>query len=147
MSRTKVRLSPGAISDKWGRRIKAATPDIIAGVEAVTESPAMKAVAKVDKMRANLNKSLDEGVWQKRLSEVTLAEWKTKTASKVRERLAGGVDASMPKRQKFDGWLAGRLNGVLPEIADMPDLTLEDSFARVRRLMEHMAGERYKAVT
>jgi hypothetical protein len=75
---------------------------------------------------------------------VSLPDWKAKTKAKVRERLAGGVDAGMPKRKEFDKYLVENLNAVLPEIASMPDLSLEDSVSRVRRLMEHMSNNPFK---
>jgi len=144
MAREKVRLSPDQISDKWGRRMKGAVTDIMVGIDNVTEDPGQKAVAKQEKMLANLTKSVQDGTWAKRRLAVSMADWKSSTKEKVGQRLAGGVDKGMGKRKKFDGWLAGRLNAVLPTIAAMPDLTIEDSIARVRTLMEHMSKERYK---
>lgn len=140
----KVKLTPAEISEKWGRRTKAAQTDVIAGINRVTESPAQKAIAKQDKMKANLIASLDDGTWAKRLGDVSLDDWKTKTAAKVAERLAGGVDGAAAKRGKFDAWLVGTLNEVLPKIDVMPDLTIEDSVNRVRTFMEHMHKSPYK---
>jgi len=140
----KVKLAPAEISDKWGRRTKAAITDIVAGIERVTEAPAAKAVAKQDKMKANLLKSIDDGTWAKRLGAVTLEDWKTKTSAKVAERLSGGVDGAMSKREKFDTWLVSTLNEVLPKVDAMPDMTLEDSVNRVRTMMEHMSKKPYK---
>ncbi len=141
---TKVKLSPDEISEKWNRRTKAAVPDIQRGIDRVTESPAAKAIAKQDKMKANLIKSIDDGTWKKRLGAVSLEDWKTKTSQKVGERLAGGVDGAMAKRGKFDAWLVGKINEVLPQINAMPDMVLEDSVNRVRKFMEHMAKTPYK---
>lgn len=142
---TKVRLTADAITDKWSRRLKGAVSDVVAGVNAVSESPASRAIAKQDKMRQNLLNAIDDGRWAKGLSKVSLEDWKTKTAKKVQERLAGGVDGAVNKRKAFDSWLVSRLNSVLPEISAMPDLTLEDSINRVRRLIEFMASEKYKS--
>ena len=144
MSKEKVGLSADKISDKWGRRMKGAVKDIQDGIDAMTVDPGQKAVDAQEKMKQNLIESLDSGIWAKRRLEVSKEEWKTKTKKKVSERLSGGVDAAMPKRKKFDTWLAGRLNQVLPEISAMSDMTLEDSKARVIRLMDHMAAEKYK---
>tara|TARA_Y100000310_G_C20121725_1_gene551773 strand:- start:74 stop:514 length:441 start_codon:yes stop_codon:yes gene_type:complete len=144
MSKDKVRLSPTDITSKWQKRTKAAVPDAIAGVDRVTESPAVGAIAKQDKMRQNLLRSIDDGVWAAGLGKVTLSEWKATTKAKIQQRLSGGVDAAQAKRGRFDTWLAGRLNGVLPTIAAMPDLTLDDSIARATALMQHMASERFK---
>lgn len=146
MSKEKVRLSPDKISDKWGRHMKAAVPDIQSGIDAMTEDPGQKAVDAQDKMLAKVTESIQSGIWAKRRLAVPFSEWKEKTKSKVATRLTGGVDAAMPKRKKFDTWLASRLNGVLPEIAAMSDLTLDDSKARVMRMMDYMSAEKYKGV-
>ena len=141
---TKVSLDANSISEKWARRTKAAVSDVQAGIMRVTESPAQKAVAKAQKMKQNLIASIDNGTWAKRLGAVSLDDWKQKTAQKVGERLSGGVDGAAEKRAKFDGWLVNTLNGVLPKIASMPDMTLEDSVNRVRTLMEHMSKNPYR---
>lgn len=146
MSKEAVRLSADRISEKWNRHMKAAVPDIQAGLDAMTVDPGQKAVEAQDKMKQNLIKSIDEGIWAKRRLEVSKADFVRITKEKVAKNLNTGVDAGMPKRKKFDGWLVGRLNAILPEIAAMPDMTLEDSMQRVRRQMEHMAAEKYKAV-
>jgi len=144
VAKTKVKISASDISDKWSRRLKAAVPDITAGVDRVAEAPGALAAEKADKMRQRLIEALDAGIWQARVSAVPLATWKEVTKRKVTQRLAGGVDEARGKRQAFDRWLVDRLNAVLPESAAMPDLTLEDSINRVRALIEHMAAERYK---
>lgn len=144
MSKTKVRLASTEISEKWGRNLKHSVPDIQKGLDNVTEAPAMKAVEKQDKMLTNLTEAVNNGTWAKRLSRVSLSEWKEKTKKKVQERMAGGVDGAMGKRKEFDNYLVAELNAVLPEISDMADLTLEDSVARVRKLMEHMSSHPYK---
>lgn len=140
----KVKLTPDQVSEKWARRTKAAVADIQAGIDRVTESPGVKAVAKQEKMKQNLLKSIDDGTWAKRLGDVSLEDWKAKTRTKVAERLAGGVDGAAAKRQRFDTWLVSTLNEVLPKIADMPDMTLEDSVNRVRTFMDHMSKRPYK---
>lgn len=144
MSRTKVRMPANDISDKWGKNQKASVPFILKGLDNVTEDPGQKAVDAQDKMLAKITESITNGTWAKRRLKVSLSEWRTKTKKKVTERMAGGVDAAMDKRKVFDSWLVSQLDAVLPEIAGMPDMTLEDSFARVRRLMEHMSEHKYK---
>ena len=144
MSKSAVKMSPADVSSKWKKNYTAGIPDAVAGVERVTESPMEKAIQAEDKMKANLVASIDNGTWRNQLQKVSLPDWKTKTAKKLRERGAGGAEAAMPKRQAFDSWMVGTLNGVLPEIAGMPDLTLEDSKQRMIRLVDYMADHKYK---
>lgn len=144
MSKEKVRASASDISKKWNRNLKHSVPDIVAGIDGVTEAPSAKAVEKQDKMLANLTAAVQDGTWAKRLGAVSLTDWKEKTKKKVAERMAGGVDGAMAKRQAFDSYNVNTLNAVLPEINAMPDMTIEDSVARVRKLMEHMAANPFK---
>ena len=144
MAKSKVGLSPNEISAKWNRNMKNAVGDIQRGIDGVTESPGEKAAGKADKMLQNLTASITSGKWANAVSAVPLGDWKTKTKEKVAQRLAGGVDGAMPKRQTFDSYLVQTLNGVLPEVAAMPDMTIEDSVNRVRRVMEHMHNNPYK---
>lgn len=146
MSKEAVRLSADKISEKWGRRLKAAQKDITDGLDAVTEDPGVKAVAAKEKLKAKLIASIDDGTWEKRRLAVGLSEWRDKTKKKVIERLSGGVEAAMGKRKKFDSWLVSRLNGILPTIKGMSDMTISDSVERVRAMMEYMHAERYKGV-
>jgi hypothetical protein len=144
MAKTKVNLSANEISDKWNKNMKSSVSYIQAGIDKVTENPAEKAIAKQDKMIQNLTQSVNSGKWAAGLRGVSLADWKQQTKEKVGSRLASGVDGAMSKRQKFDAYLVNTLNGVLPEVANMPDMTLEDSVNKVRRVMEHMHNNPYK---
>lgn len=144
MSKEKVRLSGGDITQKWMRNMGNAVNDIVDGINAVSESPAQKAIAAQDKMLQNVTQAITSGRWANQLGKVQLGDWKTKTAQKVRERLVGGVQAAQSKHQQFANWLVNRLNGVLPEINAMPDLTLNDSVARATRIITYMAEQKYK---
>ena len=144
MSKTKVGLSPGDITDKWGRRLKGAVADITKGIDAVDTPPGEKAAAAQDKMLANTTEAIANGRWGRAVAKMPLAEWKNLTKTKVAQRLAGGVDGAMGKRREFDTYLASTINGVLPQIAAMPDQTIEDSKARVGAFMDHMHNNPYK---
>lgn len=137
-------MTANKVSEKWGRNLKASIPYVVEGIANVSESPAEKAIRKQDKMRANLMRAIDNGTWASQLGKVTLAEWKKKTTEKVQQRLSGGVDAGMAKRQEFDNYLVDTINGILPTIKDMPDMTLEDSINRVSTFMRHMSDNPYR---
>ncbi len=145
MAKGKVKLSPTDVSAKWSRRLKGAVTDIQAGIDAVDVSPAEKAIAKKEKMLQNVTAAIQDGRWEKGLAKVTLQDWKNTTKEKVAQRLGQGVDKGMQKRQQFDNWLVGRLNQKLPEIAAMPDMTLEDNIAKMVAMTRHMAEQKYKA--
>lgn len=144
MSKSKVTISAGDISDNWNKQMKASVSRIQKGIDGVTENPAELAAAKQDKMLTNLTAAVNAGRWAAGLSKVTLSGWKTTTKTKVGTNLGSGVDSAMGKRRDFDQWLVSTLNGVLPTIKDMPDGTISDSVERCRALMEHMHNNAYK---
>jgi hypothetical protein len=144
MGKGRVSMTASQISDKWGKNLKAAVPFITQGVDAVTENPMTKAVANSQKMVDNLTAAVSSGRYAAGCNAVTLQDWKDRTKSKVTARLASGVDAGMPKRQKFDVYLVGALNNALPTINSMPSATFEDSINRVRAMMEAMHNNPYK---
>ena len=144
MSKQKVMLDANRISEKWGRRMQGSVQDIVAGIDAMTVNPMEEAIKKQDKMLAGVQNAITSGRWAAGLRNVTASEWKDKTKKLTSARLASGVIESMPKRHKFDAYLVQTLNAVLPQIAAMPDLTLEDNVNKVRALMTHMSQNRYK---
>ena len=145
MSKTRVTGTPSDTSSKWQSAMKSSVSRIQSGIDAVQESPMEKAVQAKDKMLAGVTAAVNDGRWEKGLQSVTLSDWKTKTKAKVASGLATGVDAAMPKRQKFDTWLHSTLNAVLPTVAAMPKMSMSDSLARVAAVMEHMHNNRYKS--
>jgi len=144
MSKGKVNLSSAQITDKWMNNTKGGVNNYKIGIDNVTESPTEKAAQKADKYLAGVQESVLKGKFQAGLRAVTLQDWKTKAKDKGAGRIGAGVDGAKDKHLKFSNYLVTTLNGVLPEINNMPDMNLEDSVARVRKLMEHMANNPYK---
>ena len=145
MSKSRVTLTPGQISDKWAKNAKASIPFIMQGIDSVQTSPMDKAADQQDKMLNNLTASITSGKWANALRGVSLADWKARTKAKIQAGYGAGIDASMNKRQEFDRWLVENLNSVLPAINDMPDLTFEDSVNRVTAYMRAMHERKYKS--
>lgn len=126
-----AKLTPAEFTEKHARRLKGAVEDMRRGVEAVTEAPTAKAAAKVDKMRTNLLKAIDEGKWAERLKAVSLEDWKDKMINKGIGRVAAGIDAAAPKVEAFAAELLPHIDKIKAEIDRMPDVTLEDNIQRM----------------
>lgn len=144
MAKTRVGLSAADISNKWGSKLKGAVGDIQRGIDNVTENPAEKAIEAIPRMVAGVQQAAADGRIEAGLRQVNLNDWKTKTKEKVAQRLAGGVDAAMPKRRQFDQYLVQTLDSVLPSVAAMPKMTIEDGLNRVRTVVMHMHDNPYK---
>ena len=139
----KVSASQGA--EKWARRTKAATEDVRAGVSRVTEAPAQKAIAKIEKMLRNFEEAVRSGKVERGLARTTLGEWQRSMIDIGVGRIASGVDnKGSAKMEAFAREFYPYVERVQAEIDAMPDTTLEDSIGRmthnVRRLAEFKRG-------
>jgi len=130
--------------EKHNRRTKAALQDMREGVQRVSEAPGVAAAAKADKMRANLIAALDNGKWQRRVAAVSLEDWKTAMIDKGVNRVAAGVDASAAKTRQFAEQLLSHQGGLMTKVEAMPDLTLEDSIARMTEWVRGMSTFEFK---
>jgi hypothetical protein len=124
-------LTPQQFQEKHNRRLKAAIPDITTGVQAVTASPMVAAAAKQAKMLDRLTASVNNGKWATSLRAVTLDSWKNATVTKGIPRIAGGIDGSADKVVAFATRLLPFETTLQTTVKAMPDVTLEDSIARM----------------
>jgi len=126
-----VRVTAEEFQAKHARRTSAALDDMRLGVERVTEAPGVRAAAQEKKMRQNLLAAIDNGKWRRRVSSVTLESWKADMLEKGVTRVTGGLERAKDKTIDFAGKLIAHQNGILAKLDTMPDLTLEDSIARM----------------
>ncbi len=136
-------ITPQQFAEKWDRRLKAAIPDIRNGIERLTENPCQKAVQAQEKMKAKLIEAIDSGKWARRLSAVTLDEWKKAVLQKGIPNISAGADLAVPKVQDFAAQLLQYERQVIAEIDRMPTLTLEDSIRKMEAWIRAMAKFRY----
>lgn len=127
------KLTPEQYQEKQARRLKEATEDMRAGIMRVSESPMKKAAEKEDKMLAGITNAVRTGKWKKGLNRVSLEDWKDKTANKGVDRVAAGIEAAAPKVIAFAQEFLPYLDSVAAEVNKMPDVTLQDSIARMTK--------------
>lgn len=139
-----ARRSPQDIANKWGKNLKAAGDEIKKGVELVTEAPGVKAAAKVDKMKARLVESIDDGTWEERVASVSLSEWKDKMLKKGVGRISAGVDQANGKVAEFHSQLQDHQSTIDAELDRMDDVTLEDSINRSNHQIREMAKFKFR---
>lgn len=131
-------LSPDKVASKWNRNLKNAIQDLRDGVDAVTEAPSARAIARKEKMRANILAAIDDGRWEAGLAGYTLAQWKQDMKTKAADRIPSGADAGQSKMRDYMAVALPHIEAGLSKIASMPDLTLADSKARVAAWIDHM---------
>jgi len=134
----KISASEGA--DKWARRTKAATADVAAGVDRVTEAPTQAAIAKIDKMMAKFEEAVRSGKVERGLARVTLEDWKQSMKEIGVGRIASGVDnKGVGKMEEFASEFYPFVERVQEEVNRMPDTTLEDGIARMTHNVRELA--------
>jgi hypothetical protein len=138
-------LTPQQIAEKQMRRTKAATTDMVNGVNAVSVAPSKLAVAKKQKAVNNWNEAMQSGKWERNLGRVTLDEWKKSMIEKGVGRVAAGVDASQAKLEAFYSELIPFQADLSKKIDSLPDLTVEDSIQRASTWIRGMSNFRKKS--
>ena len=126
-----AKVNSTQFAEKWARRMSQSTQDIQNGVNRVTEAPTAKAAAKKQKMLQNLTAAVNSGKWEAGLNRVTLQDWKKSIIEKGLPRVQAGVTAAQPKVAEFATKLLSYQDNLQSQIESMPDLTLQDSIARM----------------
>lgn len=130
---------PKALAEKFVRRTQAASQDMVNGVNAVTINPAQQAIAKEQKLIANWNEAVQNGSWRKGMQSVTLEGWKDAMIKKGAPRVAAGVQAAQGKMEQFYAELIPFQDALNAKLANMPDLTIEDSINKAVAWMRGMS--------
>lgn len=134
--------TPQQIAEKWSRRLTQSTADIERGVNAVTESPMEKAIAKKDKAIQNYQAAMNSGKWEAGLRRVSLQQWKNDTINKGIQRITAGANAAQPKVAAFMAELLPYQQNLKAELDNLADNTLEDSIQRMVTWTRGMANFR-----
>lgn len=132
------KVTPQVAAEEWESGLTRATARITRGVQAVTENPATKAIASLDKMRDGFLAAIDDGRVQRGLERVTLASWKSDMVEKGIPRIAAGARAARGKMQDAFSRIFPVQEELERQIEGMADLTIEDSMARIRVQIEGM---------
>lgn len=135
-------LTPQQVAEKWARRAAGASQDLTNGVNDVRVAPGIQAAEKQDKMIQKWLASVQSGKWAENVSAVSLADWKAAMIQKGVPRYSQGVQAAQGKFQAFMAELLPFQANLSAQIATMPDLTLEDSIARMTAQVRGMANFR-----
>ncbi|GAI66224.1 unnamed protein product [marine sediment metagenome] len=123
--------SPERWLDKQLARVRVAEGDFRAGVEAVTENPAAKALAANAKRIKKLQDSIANKTWEKRMAKVSLDDWKKKAAGIGADRFISGVEANVDKIENFIRAFQPKLESLTTSVKAMPDTTEAERDSRV----------------
>lgn len=134
-----AKLTPEQFAAKWASRLGASTQDIQNGINRITVSPTEQAANKQAKMLANLTASVNSGKWARGLRSVSLDAWRKATIEKGLPRIQQGATAAQPKMVEFANKLLPYQQALVDKINAMPDISLQDSIARMTAYINGMA--------
>lgn len=122
------KMTPAELAAKWGTRTAAATQDVVAGVDRVTQAPGQKAAAQKAVWAANVQAAQDK--WAARVGSVPLEEWKARTKEGA-ARIASGVQNKKNKVEQFWSEFGPFQDRVTAQVQAMPRGNLEQNLARM----------------
>jgi hypothetical protein len=123
-----VRGTPSSNAQKWKNRLSAATPDIQAGIQAVTQAPGQAAAKQKAAWQANVVASADK--WERNVSAVSLGQWQQAAMDGV-SRVAQGANAKVGKMEAFLTQFQPHLERVQQQLAATPRGSLEQNLGRM----------------
>lgn len=123
-----VRGTPASNAQKWKNRLSAATPDIQAGIQAVTAAPGQAAARQKAAWQANVVAAADK--WERNVSRVSLQQWQQAAMDGV-NRIAQGANAKVSKVESFLNEFQPHLERVQSQLASMPRGSLEQNLGRM----------------
>lgn len=132
-------MTPQEFAEKQARRLKGSLEDVRAGVQRVEVSPTELAAQKQDKYLAGVQQAAQDGKWARGLRRVTKQDWQEKMLSKGVNRIAQGIDEAKDKVTEFAAEFLPHVAAGAAQVSKMPDLTLEDSIARMTQMVRHNA--------
>jgi hypothetical protein len=130
-----VRSTPAEATGKWVNRLSAATPEIQAGIDRVTEAPGVKAAAKKQKWIQAVQASQDK--WARNVAAVSLEQWKSLFKSVGVQRIAQGAQAKKDKYTRFANEFFPHLEAGIQRVNAMPDTTFEERLQKSVAMMRH----------
>jgi hypothetical protein len=122
------KMTAEELANKWKNRTSAATADVVAGVDRVTEAPGRKAAAQKSAWMNNTAAAADK--WERRVGSVSLEDWKARTKEGA-NRIASGVQAKAGKVAEFWREFGPFQDSVTQQVRAMPRGSLEQNLTRM----------------
>lgn len=133
------------VAAKWQSRIAAASTEMQAGVDRVSQAPGQAAAAKKQKW---INRLMEQGTqdkWARKVAAVSLGDWQAAMKNYGIQRAVQGAQAKQAKYEAALGPLLSYIDQGRQQIRNMPDLTLEDRLQRSRAMQMWMSNYRKPA--
>ena len=135
-------LTAQQVAERWSQRGSNSGETVRAGVASVQENPAEKAAAAKDRWLAGVQRAAQNGKYEAKLRQVTLADWKNAMINKGIPNMQNGYTVAKAKFARFmEQWLPYVRQGAA-QIRMMPKNNLDQSIARAVAMIRHNAAFR-----
>lgn len=135
------RVSATEAGDKWLRRMQAAGPDYVAGINRVTQAPGQAAARNVDGYLNGVQRAVNNGKWQENVARVSLPDWQNAAATKGAQRLGQGAQAALNKVIAAHERIGPMIDAAQREISNMDRSTPEARIARSSAFLTSMMNQ------
>lgn len=135
-----AKVTPAQWLEKWQRRLNAAGPDITNGVKRVKTAPGEAAAAAAELMLQRLTESVQNGIWAKNVSAVSLSDWQDAMINKGLPRLQQGTAQAVKTKQANIAALLDAVDASAAVARALPKGGLEQSIARATAYMREMSA-------
>lgn len=132
-----MRGTPEQRAEKWARRTAASQSDWQAGIEAVTESPMVKAAASSDLWQQKVSMQETKDKFKRNVASVDMGTWKAKTVAGA-GKFSSGAQANQDKMAKHQRDSQAYIEAGQAKIKAMPNVTIEDKAARAAEWVRYM---------
>lgn len=138
-------ITPQQAATNWAAGMSAAGAKAKAGVQAVTESPASRAILAIPRQVQGVIDAANSGRTQAGLQTVTLQSWQNAYINKGLPRMASGAQDAKPKMANF---MTQFLPFVANNVAQLPPRgDLQTNIQRAVAMMNLNAGFKYQKIS
>lgn len=135
-----AKMSPQALAAKWQSKVAASTEAYKAGVSAVADNPAQKAIAAKQLWIDNLNQAAADGRFEAGLAGVTKQSWQQACIDKGAANIAAGARAGAAKVARAEQIIGPQRDAL---VASLPARgTLDQNIERANQMARGMAALR-----
>lgn len=128
--------------EKWKRGMSTAGDAVKAGVQAVTESPGVRAAAAKDKYVRSVMEAANDGTYEAGQLSYTVQDWKDSMTGKGIGNMQNGASKLDPRKQRAMQEQLQYANDVSAQVAGMPNNNLEEGLAKSAAAIRLMAAGR-----
>lgn len=131
-----ARLTPEEYANDWAQGLAGSGERMRRGINRVTEAPGIAAGRESARYLAGVQNSQD--LWKRRVTGVTLEDWKKSATEKGLARIAQGVTSAKPAQVQMAQKLLAAVDAAVVQVNKIAKGDIEQSVQRAATFMREM---------